>query len=77
MKFILNRLRERSTWAGIFTLLATFGLLHLDAEKAGALATALAGVVGAILVFLPENKKTEPGGPFNPHAEVRKARRVR
>ncbi len=72
MNFILNRLKERSTIVGIFALLATFGVLHLDPEKAGALATAISAVVGCILVFLPD-KKTEPGGPFNPNAEVRRA----
>jgi len=72
MKFILERLQERSTWVGILTLLVTFGILKLDPEKAGALATALSAVVGVVLLFLPD-KNTAPGGEFNPEAEVRKA----
>lgn len=70
MRFILNRLKERSTWVGIFALLATFGVLHLSPEKTDALLTAIPAIVGVILVFWPD-KKTVPGAPYNPDAEVR------
>ena len=72
MKFILERLKERSTWVGILTLLATFGIFKLETEQSAALATALSAIVGVILLFLPD-KKTVTGGEFNPEAEVRKA----
>jgi len=76
MKFILERLKEKSTWAGIVAVLVAFGLVDLDAEKAQAIASVGAAVIGLILVFM-KDRKTEPGGEFNPDAEVRKATRAR
>lgn len=76
MKFILERLREKTTWAGIIAVLAAFGIFELDSEKAQAIASVAAAVAGLILVFM-KDKRTEPGGKFNPDAEVRKATRAR
>lgn len=53
-KFILRRLKEPSTWAGIVTLLTVFGVT-LSPEQAQALGTAGAAVVGALLVFTRES----------------------
>jgi len=75
MNWVLDRLKERSTWVGIFALLATFGIFNLEPERAGALATALSAVIGTILIFLPD-KKTVPGGEFNPDAPVRRAEKA-
>ncbi len=49
-RFLLNRLREPSTWRGLILCAAAFGM-HLEPEQAYAIASlgfALAGGIGAI-----------------------------
>lgn len=53
MKNILNRAKEPSTWAGLSVLAALFGV---PLEHYQAVATAIAGVAGAVAVFMPEKK---------------------
>lgn len=53
MKFILQRLREPSTWAAITCLGAFFGI---DPTKLHAIEGAGVALAGAVAVFLPEGR---------------------
>jgi hypothetical protein len=53
--YILKRLKEKSTWAGITTILALVGL-KLDPDQFAAISTAVIGLIGAIEVFRREKK---------------------
>lgn len=59
MKNILNRLKERSTWAGLAALAVLFGV---DAVKANMVAEAVTGLLAAAAVVLPD-------GPVLPKAD--------
>lgn len=54
LKFMLRRLKEPSTWAGIVTLLTVFGIT-LDPAQTQAIATAGAAIVAVLMVFLKES----------------------
>jgi hypothetical protein len=51
VKKVLNRLNERSTWAGLAALAVLFGV---DAVKANMVAEAVAGLLAAAAVLLPD-----------------------
>lgn len=53
MEWILNRLKEPTTYAGIFAGLTAFGV-QLAPELADAIMSAGIGVVGLVLVILKE-----------------------
>ena len=58
MNYMIERLREPSTWRGIVMLLTSFGLV-LNPEQQNAIiaaGTALAGVIG---VFAPEKRNDQ------------------
>ncbi len=52
---IINRAKEKSTWAGIGTILALVGL-KLEPEQFTAISTAVIGVIGLYEVFRKEKK---------------------
>lgn len=55
MKF-LNRLREPSTWAGFAGIAVAMGA---NPDKANLTANAIAAVLAALAVFLPEKGRAE------------------
>jgi hypothetical protein len=54
MDFILQRLREPSTYAGIAAFLAGFGLLGLTEQDWNQVFGAIAAVAAAVAVFVRE-----------------------
>jgi hypothetical protein len=54
--WIISRLKEKSTWAGILGLLSAFGVYQFAPEQKEAVLTAIGAITSAILVFLNENK---------------------
>lgn len=55
MDFIIKRLREPSTYAGIAAFLAGFGLLGLTEQDWNQIFGALAAVAGVAAIFVGEN----------------------
>ncbi|HBF50459.1 MAG TPA: hypothetical protein DDX04_08950 [Massilia sp.] len=51
MKTILKRLKERSTWAGLGALAILFGV---DPVKANVAVEAVAGLLAAVAVIVPD-----------------------
>ena len=58
LKFILARLKERTTWIGIITIITAAGV-SISPEQISAIAGAGTAIVGAILAFTadPDNNK--------------------
>lgn len=50
LHWILDRLKERSTWVGLTTAITAIGV-GLSPEEASAIATAGVAVAGAIIAF--------------------------
>jgi hypothetical protein len=71
MNWLLNRLKEESSWRGIVLLVTALGV-KLDPERGEAIIALGLAVVGLINVLRKE-QATVPGGKFNPRARVRKA----
>ncbi|MEM7619820.1 MAG: hypothetical protein AAF228_05065 [Pseudomonadota bacterium] len=59
MNYVLQRLKEPSTFAGIAAFLAGFGLLGLTETQWNEIFGALAAVAGAAAIFLGENHSSE------------------
>ena len=58
--YIIARLKERSTWAGIVVLLSTaFGIVIPD-TTVQAIATAGVALAGLVSALLPDNEKQKP-----------------
>jgi hypothetical protein len=53
MDFIVSKLKEKSTYAGLLALLSSAGLV-IDPEQFGAIATVIVALVGAFEVFRKE-----------------------
>jgi hypothetical protein len=53
VEIIIARLKEKSTWAGLATVIALTGL-KLDPEQLGAISTAVIGLIGIYEVFRKE-----------------------
>lgn len=60
IKFLVDRLKERSTWLGIITILTAAGV-KLSPEQAEAIALAGAAIAGAVAVFTSDPQA--PAGP--------------
>lgn len=59
MKYILERLKEPSTWRGLFAVLTALGIkLHPEMQEA-ILTTGLA-LIGMVNVFRKESNDTKP-----------------
>lgn len=54
MQTIINRLKEPSTYAGLAGVLASLGVLGLGEDQWGTILAAVAGVAGAVAVFVGE-----------------------
>jgi hypothetical protein len=54
--YILNRLREPSTWRGAFAMLTALGVVLRPDQQEAVISIGLA-VVGALGVFLPDAKR--------------------
>ena len=57
MKFVLDRLKEPSTFAGIAAFLASFGLLGLTESDWDQVFGAVAAVAGVVAMFLHERPR--------------------
>lgn len=61
LDFIKARLKEKSTWAGILTILTSVGVFAaLDAETAAAISGGLAALAGVILAAINTTDPTPP-----------------
>lgn len=56
LKFILDRLKERSTWIGIITIITAAGVT-VSPEQTEAIAGAGTAIVGAVLAFTADPAK--------------------
>lgn len=57
MDLIINKLKEPTTWIGVLTLAGTtWGALELNPELQSAVASALAGIAGAVLIYIKQRK---------------------
>jgi hypothetical protein len=62
MSFILKRLQEPSTYAGIAAFLAGFGLLGLTEQDWNQILGAFAALAGVIAIFVKETAVAGSGG---------------
>ncbi len=57
MDLIIAKLKEPTTWVGVLTLAGTtWGSLALNPELQSALASALAAIAGAVLIYIKQRK---------------------
>jgi len=56
LAYIVNRLKEPSTYAGLAVLLGVVGL-KIAPDQLSAIITVLTGLAGAIAVFVPDLNK--------------------
>lgn len=56
LSYIVNRLKEPSTYAGLAALLGVVGL-KIAPDQLSAIITVLTGLAGAIAVFVPDLNK--------------------
>ena len=57
MDYILSRLKEPSTYAGLGLLLSALGL-HISDTQVNAIAQGAMAIAGVAAAFVPEGKKT-------------------
>jgi hypothetical protein len=62
MDFIIKRLQEPSTYAGIAAFLTSFGLLGLTEPDWNQIFSAVAAIAGVIAIFVKE-KASAPSNP--------------
>ena len=55
VELIIARLKEKSTWAGLGTIIALVGL-KIDPEQLSAISAAVIALIGAFEVFRKESK---------------------
>jgi hypothetical protein len=60
MSFIIKRLQEPSTYAGIAAFLAGFGLLGLTEQDWNTILGSVAALAGVVAIFLQEKPSTGP-----------------
>lgn len=58
LKFIVGRLKERSTWLGIIAIITAAGV-GISPEQAEAIAAAGAAIAGVVAVFTADSKPAE------------------
>lgn len=56
MSWIIERLQEKSTWAGLLGLISAFGVYQFAPEQKEAILGAIGAITSAILVFVKEKK---------------------
>ena len=57
MKYLLDRLKEPSTYAGLAALLGLIGV-HVSADQSAAIIQAICAIFSAVAMFVPEKKTT-------------------
>ena len=55
MNYILDRLKERSTWAGLVGMIAAFGV-HLNPGQGESLVTLAVAAIGALFTFTKDKR---------------------
>lgn len=76
MNWLMNRLGEASTWRGLIVLAGIVGY-KMDPALQDAIVQAAVAAMALVEVLRKENsKRTVPGGPYNPNADVRPVSRV-
>ena len=71
MDYIIQRLREPSTYAGIAAFVASFGLLGLTEQDWNQIFAAVAAIAAAVAIFVgekPENVSA-PSEPSTPASD--------
>lgn len=68
MDFIIQRLREPSTYAGIAAFLAGFGLLGLTEQDWNQVFGAVAAIAAVIAIFIKEKPDGASGDQSSPTA---------
>lgn len=63
MTFILDRLREPSTFAGVAAFLAGVGIFGLSENEWNQIFGAVASVAGVVAVFMRDSGSPEPAQP--------------
>lgn len=56
MDYIVDRLKEPSTYVGIISVLGSLTAFKISPENAATIATGIATLAGAVLVFIKEHK---------------------
>jgi hypothetical protein len=72
--WILDRLKENSTWRGLILLAGLLGAHFRPDQQEQLVGTALA-IIALINVF--RKAPSVPAGPYNPDCEVRKATKAK
>ena len=62
LNWLLARLKERSTWIGLTTVISATGAA-LSTSQAEAIGTAGAAIIGAILTFTADSKSSTTDSP--------------
>lgn len=58
MNWIIERVQEKSTWAGLLGLISAFGVYQFAPEQKEAILTAIGAITSAVLVFIKEAPKS-------------------
>lgn len=64
MNFILNRLKEPSTFAGIAAFFASFGLLGLSEQQWNEIFGSIAIIAGIVAMLLKEKHNSDHDDPL-------------
>lgn len=62
--FVISRLRERSTWAGLISALAARTGLHFSGEQTTDAINAALALVALVVAFVPEKPADHKAAPF-------------
>ncbi len=62
--FVVARLQERSTWAGLLSTVAVKAGLHLSGDQTSVLVNVGLAVVAAVVAFVPEKPADTSHAPF-------------
>jgi hypothetical protein len=65
LQIIISRLKEPSTYAGLSSLTALFGV-HISDAKMQSISQALAALAGVAAIFISEKSKTNASGTQPP-----------
>lgn len=56
MEWLIERLQEKSTWAGVLGIIGAFGVYNFAPEQKEAILTAIGAITSAVLMFVKEHK---------------------
>jgi hypothetical protein len=57
LNILKNYLSQPSTYKGVFTIMASFGIVHMSGDLTNAITGVCLAIVGLINVVMNENKK--------------------